>query len=481
VCAALAGVSTKPQSPQTAAPPSAAGADLETVVAGIVKRFSAPGVAIAIVKDGQTLLTRGYGVRGTRDRAAVDEHTLFYTASVTKAFTVTALGMLADEGKFKIDGEIASYLPEFALADRALRDTLPVRDLMSHRTGLPRADLLLVSGKSNADIVRGLGALAPQAPVRSRFIYQNQMYLVLGVLLERLSGTTWTRFLEERLLAPVGFVDGNAAGLGHWGNRAAASPHARTPTGVAAIDLVPRDPYGAGGINASAVDLAAWMKFQLGDGTVSGRRLVNANVLAAEHTPNILVPGNVSMPSAVMNAYGLGWFIHDYFGHRVVQHGGNGEGWTSLVLLVPQQRIGVAVLTNVHQSAAPTAIAYTVIDRLLGRTAHDYTSEYAEIETRRTTPVLAAPAAPLTAAGADAVGDYEHPLYGRAALSMERGGLVFTYGTLSGVVVDTTVTWTRSDMAAVLGAGRLSLRTEADAKRLVLETAGERFEFTRVR
>ena len=280
---------------QTAVAPPA----LESLVSAAVSRFD---VAVAIVRDGQVVLARGYGIRQVGGPEKVDEHTAFYIASATKAFTVDRPGHPG------IDDPVVKDLPEFALGDPALARSLTVRDLMAQRTGLPRADLLLLSGLSNDAVLGRLSALAPQAPVRSRFTYSNQMYLALGVLLERLAGAAAPDFLETRLLRPAGFADGNARGLGHWTSGANhAVPHARTASGAQAIDLVPRAPTGAGAVNASASDLGVWRQFQLDDGTVAGKRLVSTAVLAAEHALNTLVPGNATMPSAAITAYGPGW------------------------------------------------------------------------------------------------------------------------------------------------------------------------------
>ena len=393
-----------------ARPQDAPAAEIDSLIRQVISRFDAPGVAVAVVKDGRPLLTRGYGVRQFGRTEPVNEHTLFYAASVAKAFTVTALGIAADEGKLRIDDPVVKYLPSFKLAEVNLSTSLTVRDLMAHRTGLPRADMLMVSGLSNEATLARLAAIGSQAPIRTRFTYNNQMYLALGLLLEQVSGVALPDFLETRLLQPIGFVDGNARGLGHWPQGAvSAVPHARASSGVTTIDLVARAPYGAGGINASAADLAAWLAFQLGDGTSGGRKIVSAGVLAAEHAPNMLVPSNPTMPSAAVTAYGLGWFVHDYFGHKIVQHGGNGEGWTALVWMAPQTKLGIAVLTNMHNSAAPYAVAWSVADRLLGRSDHEWAGEYRRLEARLGPPPL--PAAPaLEAVGAAAAGEYEHPI-----------------------------------------------------------------------
>lgn len=461
---------------QPAAPRPAT--DWNALVSSVMAQFDAPGAAVAIVQNGEPVLVRGYGVREIGKSALVDQHTTFYTASATKAFTVTGLAILADEGKLRIDDPVIKYLPAFALADPSLAASLTVRDLMAQRTGLPRADLLALSGLSNEAMFTRLRGLAPLAPIRTRFTYSNQMYLTLGLLLETLSGATWPDFIERRLLTPVGFSDGNARGLGHWTNDTNhAAPHARSTAGVASIDLVPRPPTGAGGVNASAADLAAWLQFQLGDGGVKGTRIVTSNVLSAEQTPNTLVPGNATMPMATLTAYGLGWFVHDYVGNKIVQHGGNGEGWSALVWMLPQRRDGIAILTNMHNSALPYALAFTAGDALLGRPARDWAQEFKTQEARMGPPAL--PAAPNAVAPAPTdAGEYEHPLYGRARLALAGDRLTFSYGTLSGVLNGSSVTWQRSDMAALLGPARLSI---GPSQSLVLETAGERFEFARVR
>jgi CubicO group peptidase (beta-lactamase class C family) len=474
----IAGAGAQAQSTPAPTAATKSAADWNTLVSAVITQFDAPGVAIAIVQDGEPVLVRGYGVRESGKAAPVDQHTTFYTASTTKAFTVTGLAILADEGKLRIDDPVVKYLPAFALADQALASQLTVRDLMAQRTGLPRADLFAMSGLSNDLVFSRLRMLAPQAPIRTRFSYSNQMYLTLGLLLESLGGAPWPDFIESRLLKPIGFTDGNARGLGHGTsdtNRAA--PHARSASGVAPIDLVPRSPTGAGGVNASAADLAAWLRFQLGDGSVNGTRIVTANVLAAEHAPNTLVAPNATMPMATLGAYGLGWFVHDYFGTKVVQHGGNGEGWSALVWMLPQRRSGIAVLTNMHNSALPYALAYTVGDALLGRPSRDWARDYKTQEARMGPPPLP-PASSAVAPTATDAGEYEHALYGRARLTSTGDRLTFSYGTLSGVVTGTSVTWQRSDMAALLGPGRVSISA---AQSLVLDAAGERFEFARVR
>ena len=475
---AVAGDGTQAQSTSPPAASARSSIDWNSLAGAVFQQFDAPGVAVAIIQNGEPVLVRGYGVRESGKGSPVDTHTTFYTASVTKAFTVTGLAILADEGKLRIDDPVQKYLPAFALADQTTAASLTVRDLMAQRTGLPRADLFVLSGLSNDVVFSRLRGLPLQAPVRTRFSYSNQMYLTLGLLLERLSGASWSDFIERRLLRPVGFTDGNARGLGHWTNEMnVATPHARSAAGVAPIDLVPRSPTGAGGINASAADLAAWLAFQLGDGSVNSARIVTANVLAAEHAPNTLVPANATMPMATISAYGLGWFVHDYFGYKVVQHGGNGEGWSALVWMLPQQRSGIAVLTNMHNSALPYALAYTAGDALLGRPSRDWARDFKAHEARLGPPPL--PPAPNAVAPTPAdAGEYEHALYGRARLALSGDRLTFSYGTLSGVLTGTSVAWQRSDMTALLGAARLSMGA---SQSLVLEAAGERFEFARVR
>ncbi len=457
--------------------------DIAPIVAGVFNAWDVPAAAVAVVKDGQVVLSRGYG-------GATDDLTAFYTASVTKTFTVAALGMLADEGKLRIDDSVVKYLPEFATADAALTQQLTVRDLMAHRTGLPRADLLMFAGLSDTEVIGRLKGIAPAAPLRTRLTYQNQMYLALGEIVTRLSGRPWPQFIADRVLTPLGMTHSFATGLGNTPSGASTvAPHARINGKVSPVSLVPRAPYGAGGVNSTGRDMAIWLQFLLGDGTWNGTKLLGPQVIGATRQPQIVTPPTYMYPDAVLSSYGLGWFLSDYHGHLIVQHGGNGEGWTALVFMQPDAKLGVAVLTNMNSSLMPWAIAYAVADAYAGRTTRDWTQHY--LTSERTRDAAQAKQTPVALDGSvDAAiwaGTYASPVYGDLRIVTVGRDLELQYGpalraTLRPVAGGGVVAfWQRSDITAVIGPSILRQTTTGTGTRLSLVLGGDTIDFTRTR
>jgi CubicO group peptidase (beta-lactamase class C family) len=457
--------------------------DIASIAAGVFNAWDVPAAAVAVVKDGQIVLSKGYG-------GATDDMTSFYTASVTKTFTVAALGMLADEGKLRIDDPVVKYLPEFSTADPTLSAQLTVRDLMAHRTGLPRADLLMFSGLSDTDVIGRLKGIAPIAPVRTRLTYQNQMYLALGEIVARLSGKPWSQFITERVLTPLGMTHSSATGLGHAPPGVpTVQPHARIDGKVSPVSLVPRPPYGAGGINATGRDMAAWLQFLLGDGTWNGAKLLGPQVINATRQPQIVTPPTYMYPDAVLSSYGLGWFLSDYHGHLIVQHGGNGEGWTALVFLQPDAKLGVAVLTNMNSSLMPWAMAYAIADAYMGRSSRDWTQHYLAAERARDAAQAKQIPVPVDGSVDPAIwtGTYMSPVYGELRIVSAGNGLELQYGpalraTLRPVANGGVAAfWQRSDITAVIGPSILRQAASGSDGRLSLALGGDTIDFIRTR
>lgn len=465
---------------QSAAPSPAV---IASTVAGIFKAWDVPSAAVTVVKDGEVVLATGFG-------EATSELTSFYTASVTKTFTVAALGMLAEEGKLRIDDPVVKYLPEFATGDAALTTQLTVRDLMAHRTGLPRADLLMFSGFSDAEVIKRLKGVLPIAPLRTRLTYQNQMYLALGEIIARLSGKPWSQFVTDRILTPLGMSHSSATGLGHTlPGITSASPHARVDGKVRPIPVVPRPPYGAGGINSTGRDMAAWLRFLLNDGVWNGTKLLSPQVIAATRQPQIVTPPIYMYPDATLSSYGLGWFLNDHYGHLIVQHGGNGEGWTALVFLQPDARLGVAVLTNMNSSLMPWAMAYAVTDAYLGRTQRDWTKHYLALErTRDSAQAKQMPAAVEgTVDAATWLGTYTSPVYGDLRIVAAETGVELQYGSNLRATLrlaaggGVAAFWQRPDVTAVIGPSMVRQTTTGTETRLHLVLGGDTLEFIRAR
>ena len=352
------------------------GPQTDSLVALTMRTFDVPGVALAVVKDGRVVLEKGYGVRVAGRPGAVDAHTLFSIASCSKAFTAAALGILVDEGKLRWDDKVIDHLPDFRLADPWVTADFTVRDLLTHRSGLgPNAgDLMRVTDSAQftvPEVVHNLRYLPLRAPFRSGFAYDNVLYLVAGELVAKVSGLSWDDFVEQRLLAPLHMPDSRAAYrrinlkknpnvvLGHRPVQGRLRP---LPGPTNELDA------GAGGLYSSAADLSGWMLAQLGGGqAVGGRRVFSAAVGQEMWTPQTIIPASKDgVYNTHFAAYGLGWFLVDERGYKVVFHTGQDEGQVSEIVLVPELNLGITVLTNQEAGGAVQALAEQLLDGYLG-------------------------------------------------------------------------------------------------------------------
>ncbi len=361
-------------------------------VARVMETFEVPGIAVAIVKDGQVVLAKGFGVRTLGERTPVDAETLFGIASNTKAFTATALALLVEEGVIEWDAPVVRYLPWFQLSDPYVTRELTVRDLLVHRSGLGlgAGDLLWwpESDYDRAEIARRIRHLPLVTSFRSAYAYDNVLYLIAGEVIEAVSGQSWEDFVSERILMPVGMTGSNvthsAAGL--VGN--VATTHARVDGAVRPIaPFLSDNTNPAGGINSNATDMAKWMIVQLDSGRLAdGTRLfapASTVQLWSMVTP---IPSGTPAPElaplrANFLAYALGFQVNDYRGRKLVSHTGGLPGYVSKVAMIPDLRLGVAVLTNQESGAAFGAISYRVLDHYLGA-SHDWVQAYRAVTTR---------------------------------------------------------------------------------------------------
>src|SRR5436190_1317793 len=342
---------------QRAASPTAVPRDFDAYVARVMRDFEVPGLAIAVVQDGRVLLAKGYGVRKLGDPAPVDDKTLFGIASNTKAFTATALGILVEEGKLRWDAPVIDYLPWFAMYDPYVTRELTIRDLLVHRSGLGlgAGDLLWwpTSTYNRKDVARRLRYIKPATSFRTAFAYDNVLYSVAGEVIETVSGQTWEDFIQSRILAKVGMTGSSVRHSAAAAGGNVATPHAPIDGTVRPIAPFTSDNTNpAGGINSSATDIAKWMMVQLDSGRLAGgTRLFSQNTarnLWSVVTP--LRPGNPPAELAALRAsftgYGLGFFLRDYRGSKMVWHTGGLPGYVSRLSLIPDKKLGVAVLAT---------------------------------------------------------------------------------------------------------------------------------------
>ncbi len=402
------------------------------------------GAAVAVVQDDKVLLCDGFGLRDAASTVPVDEETLFAIGSSTKAFTTMSVAILADRGKIDWDAPVRRYMPDFALQDPVTSAEVTARDMGSHRVGLPRHDTSWYkSAVDRAELVRRVRYLEANRPLRTTFQYQNLMFTTLGYLVERVSGKTWEAFTAERILAPLGMRRTNFSVHASKEDPNHAKPYDLKDGENVEVPFADIDAIGpAGSINSCAQDMAQWLRLHLGDGEVDGARVISGTSLEAMHLPQIVLPDTGKDERRRAPAYGLGWFTEVYQGVNVVHHGGNIDGFTAMVMLVPERRLGVAVLCNQSISVLPAAVAYTVVDRLSGLPQRDWPA-YLDAERQKMLGVAkqggdysaerVSGTTPSHALNAYA-GEYEHPAYGTLGVTRTPEGLQARYHALTGAI-----------------------------------------------
>lgn len=421
--------------------------DLDRYVARVMADFEVPGVALCIVKDGRTLAAKGYGVRRLGDPAPVDAHTRFGIASNTKAFTATALGLLVEEGKIEWDAPVIRYLPWFQMWDPWVTREITVRDLLVHRSGLGlgQGDLLgwPPSTRTREEIVRQIRYLEPATSFRSAYAYDNVLYHGAALVIEAVSGETWEEFVASRIIARLGMNDTRVSRASTREGGNVATPHARVEG-----DVQPVAPFDAvntnasGGINSTAVDMAKWLIVQLDSGRVAdGSRLFSPRTTRELWSP--VTPMPVARPPDELaplrtdyRGYGLAFVVQEYRDHKMVTHTGGLPGYVSRVAMIPELRLGVAVLTNQEAGAAFEAITYRILDHYLGAPATDWLAAYRTVASRRDSALAnleavatadrdtaARPSLPIDAYA----GTYTDTWYGDVTIAREDDGLVIRF------------------------------------------------------
>jgi CubicO group peptidase (beta-lactamase class C family) len=410
-----------------------------------METWKVPGMAIAIVRDDSVVFARGYGVRTLETSDDVNERTLFAIGSSSKAFTVATVGMLVDAKQASWDDPVTRHLPGFEMYDQYAAQEMTIRDLLSHRSGLARGDLLWYGSDLGRDeIVRRIRFLEPSWSFRSSFGYQNLMYLAAGQIVARLSGASWDDVVHQRIFEPLGMTASNTSVDSLVGQQNVATPHAEIDDTVRAITWRNIDNVApAGSINSNVIDVAQWVRLHLNDGEYGGERILSSAVVAEMQKPNTIVPQSGVwqrlFPEANFTTYGMGWFLQDHRGEKVVQHGGNIDGMSALVAMIPSENLGLVILTNMNGSMLPTALMYRIFDAYLGAPEKDWSADLYEMmqplieqqkEQEQKVEEERVPDTSPSHALEDYAGIYVDPdsLYGEAELLDEGGHLVLRYG-----------------------------------------------------
>lgn len=341
---------------------------MDSYIQEAMQQWQVPGLAIAIVKDGQTVLARGYGVCELGTERLVTKDSIFTIASCTKSFTAACIGLLVDEGKLNWDDPVRQHLPNFELADPYVTEHVTIRDLLCHRTGLVRGDLLSVKGDlSREEILSRTKFLSQAAPFRTKFLYSNVMYGVLGEIVAQKSGMPWEEFVTQRIIRPLK-MDSATVHRGDVPVEQLAARHRRYDGKVLTLQKPIRDELVAPAavIHSSVVDMSKWLKLHLQEGNSNGRQLLKPDTVREMHAIHQSIPlkrnANANRYSAQMMGTGLGWFVRDYRGRKIIQHGG---AWGAETAIVPEENLAVVVLSNLDHNGLVWMLVFDVIDAYL--------------------------------------------------------------------------------------------------------------------
>ena len=431
---------------QTPAPP----AGLNAYVHKAMAQWQVPGLAVAIVKDGKLVFARGYGVRELGKPGKVDADTLFTIGSVSKQFTVAALGTLVSSGKLTWDAPVTEYLKNFQLSSAYVTHNIMLSDLLSHRSGY--CDPLWMwytSDDTAANVIRRLRYQKPDYGFRAHFCYNNTMYLAASLFIPAITGESWNHYVTQHLFAPLGMMRTDTTDAAVEAATNAALPHAKIDGKVVVIKRYwanNMDVFApVGGINSSVNDMSHWLEMLLADGKYDGKTVVDPAVIHTMETPQMIIPAHnwigdwmrTQTPDSHFYAYGFGFMLQDYGQYKLVWHAGDINGFATAMALVPSEHLGVIALSNLDQNRAPEGVVFHVLQDYLGLAHYDVSQAmyvYKQKEKAKDKAAMdklaatrqknARPPRPLSAY----TGQYRDKFYGTAHVTEENGHLVLQLG-----------------------------------------------------
>ncbi|MEE9394502.1 MAG: serine hydrolase [Planctomycetota bacterium] len=351
---------------------------IEKEIEELRKEWEVPGLAVGIVKDGKVYLSRGFGTRDQNQDHPVTPKTLFAIGSSTKAFTALALGTMVAEGKLDWDEPLRTYLPDFALSEESVAARLTPRDLLTHRSGMPRHDMIWYNRKDIdiEKIYHSLRHLDLSADLRETFQYNNLMFATAGHLSAVLDGTSWPKVVRSRLLNPLGMNNSHVLLVDAKKTGDIARPFDLRDDKITEIPYRNIDNVGpAGSIFSSADDMCQWLKLFVGRGKVDGKTIVSGAILKEVCSPQMVMGGLTGSNDIGPSSYGMGWMIDSYRGRQRIHHGGNIDGFSALVAHFPNDGFGVVALANRNATPLPDLLLMRIADRLLDLEVRDWSSE----------------------------------------------------------------------------------------------------------
>ena len=405
------------------------------------RAWEVPGVAVAVVAEGETVFAEGFGTRRLGYDQPVTTDTVFAICSCTKAFTTTLMEMLVHEGVLDWDRPVREVLPEFEMFDKVVGERLTARDLVTHRCGLPRHDFVWYgSSATRSEMVRALRHLEPSADLRTTYQYQNLMYMTAGHLVGRLLDSSWEVLVRERILEPLGMASTTMWVADLKSCAVGARPHEKSRGRMTQVPYRSLDAVGpAGSINSTVNDMTRWLRMHLGGGRFEGRRIIAAAALRDTYRPHMSIGDGDDVEFQLLS-YGLGWTVMSYRGHRVITHSGGIDGFRCRVAMLPDDGVGTVVLTN-GNTALPHVLTWELFDTLLGLQPGGW-SRRAKAENRREEEQLRQRRRRQRAGRTrgtrpshrldDYAGTYQHPGYGKILVSRKGPKLVASLNKLEG-------------------------------------------------
>ena len=413
--------------------------EIDRLIREAMKAWEAPGTAVVVVQGDTVVYCEGAGVRELGKPEVATSDTLFAIASTTKAFTCTAIAMLAEEGKLSWDDPVRKHLDWFRLSDPLADANVTLRDLVTHRTGYSRNDMLWFgSENSQVEALKKFGLVKPNTSFRSMWEYNNLCYSAAGLAAGNAAGCSWEELIRSRIFEPLGMTNSNFRVSEAQASPNHASAHEKTLDGK--IRVVPwrniDNCRPGGGINSNVRDLANWLKFQVGRGTFEGKTLLSVEKLEETRTSQIVEPKDErsrrAQPNSQFFNYGLGWALYDYRGKKVASHGGALDGFRTVVAIVPEINLGVAIVVNIAPNNYVGALRDSILDLAFGAEKTDWNSHYQGIYQEAVDELLkkeeerdskrhsdTSPSHPLK----DYAGIYENPAYGSLEITLQNDKL----------------------------------------------------------
>ena len=426
---------------QDTATPSFIKDSLDTYVNKALADWQIPGVAVCIVKNGKVVVMKGYGVKEMGNADKVDENTLFMIGSNSKAFTATALAMLDANKKLSLDDKVQKWLPDFKLYDPWVAKEATVRDLLCHRLGFEtfQGDFMYFdSDLTTAEVREKMAKLKPMYSFRSKWGYTNAAFMTAGEIIPRVTGKTWAAFITDSIFKPLGMNNSLALSKDIKNAANKCFPH------TVVMNELRKIPYGnidnlapAGSISSSVNDMSKWVLAQLANGKLDGKEIIPADAIAQTRTPqSILGNGGHMFNKSHFALYGLGWFLEEYAGRKIVAHTGGVNGFVTSVCLVPEENLGIIVLTNTDANSFYEALRNEIEDAYLGLPYRNYSKIYRNYqwadeeekikqwrEIKDSVTMNPKTSLPLTAYA----GDYVHDVYGKMNIKIENNKLIMRF------------------------------------------------------